>query len=56
MLTFAALDDERIAAYRAEGAHWAVHATDEEFCGAVEDFARAAALAVKGWSCSAHVL
>src|ERR1700738_1808085 len=56
MLAFAALDDERLAAYGAEGAHGAVHAANEEFCGAVEDFARAAALAVQGWSCCAHVM
>jgi len=37
--TFAALDDQRLAAYGAEGAHRAVDAADEEFCGAVEDFA-----------------
>ncbi len=38
VLGFAALDDQRLAAYGAEGAHGAVDAADEEFCGAVEDF------------------
>jgi len=52
--TFAALDDERVAAYGAEGAHGAVDAADKEFCGAVKDFARAAALAVQGWLRGAH--
>jgi len=51
---FAALDDEGLAAYGAEGAHGAVDAADEEFCGAVEDFAGAASLAVQGWSCGVH--
>src|SRR5260370_1251910 len=56
ILTFAAFDDERIAAHRAERAHGAVDAANEKLCGAVEDFARAAAVAVQGWSCGAHGL
>ena len=52
--TFAALDDERVAAHGAEGAHGAVDAADKEFCGAIEDFARAASLAVECWLWCAH--
>jgi hypothetical protein len=56
ILAFAALDDEGLAAYGAEGTHGAVHAADEEFCGAIEDFAGAAPVAVQGWSGCAHRL
>ena len=55
VLPFAALDDEGLAAYGVEGADGAVDAADEEFCGAIEDLARAAAVvAVQGWSCGVH--
>jgi hypothetical protein len=44
MLTLAALDDERLTAYGAEGADGTIDAAHEQFFGALEDFARASAL------------
>jgi hypothetical protein len=43
VLSFAAVDDQRVASYGAKGAHRTVYSTDEEFFGALKDFAGAAA-------------
>src|SRR6202030_76165 len=56
ILAFAALDNERLAAHRAERAHRAVDAADEQFGGAVENLARAATLAVQACLRRAHTL
>jgi len=54
MRAAAALDDQRFSTHGSERPHGTVHAADEDFFRALEDFAGAAALALQSGVDCAH--